>query len=146
LYTVGSMKDVPGMKKYVAVDGGMGDNIRPALYQAQYTALVVNKFGAPVEETVTIVGKYCESGDVLIKGLPVPSLESGDTLAVLGTGAYNYTMSSNYNRFPRPATVLVENGHAHVLVQRETYDTIIQQDLIPAHLRKVAEATVASAV
>lgn len=145
LYTVGSMKDVPGMKKYVAVDGGMGDNIRPALYQAQYTALVASKFGAPVEETVTIVGKYCESGDVLIKGLPVPSLESGDILAVLGTGAYNYTMSSNYNRFPRPATVLVENGHAHVLVQRETYDTIIQQDLIPAHLRKVAEMPVMSA-
>jgi diaminopimelate decarboxylase len=140
LYTVGSMKEVPGLRKYVAVDGGMGDNIRPALYQAQYTAILANKIGAPVEETVTIVGKYCESGDVLIKGLPVPNIESGDILAVFGTGAYNYTMSSNYNRFPRPATVLVENGHAHILVQRETYDTIIQQDLIPPHLRKTAEA------
>lgn len=139
LYTVGSMKDVPGLRKYVAIDGGMGDNIRPALYQAQYSALVATKVNAPVEETVTIVGKYCESGDILIKSLPVPALESGDILAVFGTGAYNYTMSSNYNRFPRPATVLVENGHAHVLVQRETYDTIIQQDLIPVHLRKVAE-------
>jgi diaminopimelate decarboxylase len=136
LYTVGSAKAVPGMTKYVAVDGGMGDNIRPALYQAQYTAIVANKLGLPIEETVTIVGKYCESGDVLIKGLPVPRLEAGDILAVFGTGAYNYAMSSNYNRFPRPATVLVENGNAHVLVQRETYDTIIQQDLIPAHLRK----------
>lgn len=139
LYTVGSTKEVPGMRKYVAVDGGMGDNIRPALYQAQYTAIVASKIGAPVEETVTIVGKYCESGDVLIKGLPVPTLEAGDLLAVFGTGAYNFTMSSNYNRFPRPATVLVENGNAHVLVQRETYETIIQQDLIPVHLRKAAE-------
>jgi diaminopimelate decarboxylase len=139
LYTVGSTKDVPGMRKYVAVDGGMGDNIRPALYQAQYSAMVANKLGASVEETVTIVGKYCESGDVLIKGLPVPTLEAGDTLVVFGTGAYNYTMSSNYNRFPRPAMVLVENGKSHMLIQRETYDTIIQQDLIPTHLRQSAE-------
>lgn len=142
LYTVGSMKDVPGMRKYIAVDGGMGDNIRPALYQAQYSAIVANKLGSPVEETVTVVGKYCESGDVLIKGLPVPGVESGDILAVFGTGAYNYSMSSNYNRFPRPATVLVEHGHAHILVQRETYDTIIQQDLIPSHLRKPAAVPV----
>ncbi|WP_303672528.1 diaminopimelate decarboxylase [Vampirovibrio chlorellavorus] len=141
LYSVGSMKDVPGVRKYVAVDGGMGDNIRPALYQAQYSALVANKVGAPVEETVSIVGKYCESGDILIKGLPVPRLENGDVLVVFGTGAYNYSMASNYNRFPRPAVVLVGNGKAHVLVQRETYDTIIQQDLIPAHLRRVGEAS-----
>lgn len=139
LYTVGSTKEAPGIQKYVAVDGGMGDNIRPALYQAQYTAIIANKMNVPVEETVTIVGKYCESGDVLIKSLPVPHLEEGDIVAVFGTGAYNYAMSSNYNRFPRPATVLVENGNAHVIVQRETYDTIIQQDLIPVHLRKVAE-------
>lgn len=143
LYTVGSMKDVPGLRKYVAVDGGMGDNIRPALYQAQYSAVVANKINAPVEETVTIVGKYCESGDVLIKGLPVPHLENGDILAVFGTGAYNYSMASNYNRFPRPAVVLVEGGKAHVLVQRETYDTIIQQDLIPLHLRRSADTTAA---
>ena len=114
----------------------MGDNIRPALYQAQYSATLANKVGAPVEETVTVVGRYCESGDVLINGLPVPHVESGDILMVFGTGAYNYTMSSNYNRFPRPAMVLVENGKSHVLVQRETYDTIIQQDLIPNHLRQ----------
>ncbi|WP_373532900.1 diaminopimelate decarboxylase [Vampirovibrio sp.] len=142
LYTVGSMKDVPGLRKYVAVDGGMGDNIRPALYQAQYSAVVANKINAPVEETVTIVGKYCESGDILIKGLPVPHLENGDILAVFGTGAYNYSMASNYNRFPRPAVVLVEAGKAHVLVQRETYDTIIQQDLIPLHLRRSSDASV----
>jgi diaminopimelate decarboxylase len=139
LYTVGSLKEIPGLKKFIAVDGGMGDNIRPALYQAQYVAQLANKMGAPVEETVTVVGKYCESGDVLIKGLPVPRVESGDVLMVFGTGAYNYAMASNYNRFPRPAMVLVENGQAHLIVQRETYDTIIQQDLIPTHLRKAAE-------
>lgn len=138
LYTVGSLKEVPGLRKFAAINGGMGDNIRPALYQAQYTAQLANKIGVPVEETVTIVGKYCESGDVLIKSLPVPKIQSGDTLMVFGTGAYNYTMSSNYNRFPRPAVVLVENGRSHVLVQRETYDTIIQQDLIPNHLRAAA--------
>jgi diaminopimelate decarboxylase len=142
LYTIGSMKDVPGLCKYVAVDGGMGDNIRPALYQAQYSAVVANKINAPVAETVTIVGKYCESGDILIKGLPVPHVENGDILAVFGTGAYNYSMASNYNRFPRPAVVLVGSGKAHVLVQRETYDTIIQQDLIPLHLRKTSDTSV----
>jgi diaminopimelate decarboxylase len=141
LYAVGSTKDVPGLRKYVAIDGGMGDNIRPALYQAQYSAMVVSKIGAPVEENVTIVGKYCESGDVLIKGLPVPRLDAGDILAVFGTGAYNYTMASNYNRFPRPATVLVEGGKPHLLIQRETYDTIIQQDLIPLHLRRSVEGS-----
>jgi diaminopimelate decarboxylase len=140
LYRVGSMKEVPGFNKFVAIDGGMGDNIRPALYQAAYTAIIANKLNQPVAETVNIVGKYCESGDVLIKNLEVPPLEAGDILAVFGTGAYNYSMSSNYNRFPRPAMVIVENGKTHVLVQRETYDTIIQQDLIPHHLREVEAA------
>lgn len=146
LYTVGSLKEVSGLRKFMAVDGGMGDNIRPALYQAQYTAQLANKVGAPVEETVTVVGKYCESGDVLIRDIPVPKVESGDILMVFGTGAYNYAMASNYNRFPRPAVVLVENGRAHVVVQRETYDTIVQQDLIPAHLRKTADMAATSAV
>lgn len=140
LYTVGSLKEITGFRKFVAVDGGMGDNIRPALYQAQYVAQLANKVGAPVEETVTVVGRYCESGDVLIKGLPVPKVESGDILMVFGTGAYNYAMASNYNRFPRPAMVLVENGRSHLIVQRETYDTIIQQDLLPAYLRTEAAA------
>jgi diaminopimelate decarboxylase len=144
LYSVGSMKDVPGLRKYVAVDGGLGDNIRPALYQAQYTAIIANKVLAPVEETVTLVGKYCESGDVLIKNLPVPRLDEGDVVAVFGTGAYNYSMASNYNRFPRPAMILVENGKAHMLVQRETYDTLIQQDLIPNHLRQSVDAAMVS--
>lgn len=142
VYTVGTLKEVPGGRKFVAVDGGMGDNIRPALYQAQYTAEIANKLNRPAEETVTVVGKYCESGDWLIKSLPVPRVETGDTLVVFGTGAYNYTMASNYNRFPRPAVVLVENGQSHVLVERETYETVIQQDLIPAHLRRESEPAI----
>lgn len=134
LYTVGSTKEVPRLRKYVAVDGGMGDNIRPALYQAGYSAVIANKIKEPAEETVRIVGKYCESGDVLIDSLAVPKVEQGDTLMVFGTGAYNYSMASNYNRIPRPATVLVENGKAHVLVKRETYEDVAARDLIPAHL------------
>lgn len=134
LYTVGGIKEIPNIRKYVAVDGGMGDNIRPALYQARYTAQVANKLGQPAEETVTLVGRYCESGDVLIPGLSVPKIETGDILMVFATGAYNYSMSSNYNRFPRPAVVLVNEGKSHVLVRRETYDTVIQQDVIPPHL------------
>jgi diaminopimelate decarboxylase len=146
LYHIGSTKEVPGYNKFVAIDGGMGDNIRPALYQAQYTAVIANKLNEPCTETVTIVGKYCESGDVLIKNLSVPALEPGDILAVFGTGAYNYAMASNYNRFPRPAMVLVENGATHVLVQRETYDTLIQQDLIPTHLRETDKTLASGAV
>ena len=138
VYSVGSLKEIPGTRKFVAVDGGMGDNIRPALYQAVYTAEVANKLDQKDAETVTVVGKFCESGDVLIREFKCPVIETGDTLVVFGTGAYNYTMSSNYNRFPRPATVLLENGRVHVLIQRETYETMIQQDLIPTHLRKGA--------
>lgn len=134
LYEVGSMKVIPRVKKYVAVNGGMGDNIRPALYQAKYTAVIANKLNEAPSETVTVVGKYCESGDVLIPQIVLPKVESGDILMVFGTGAYNYSMSSNYNRIPRPATILVENGHSHILVKRETYQTVVQQDLIPPYL------------
>ncbi|MGE0200056.1 MAG: diaminopimelate decarboxylase [Candidatus Melainabacteria bacterium] len=135
LYRIGSTKTVPNVRKYVAVDGGMGDNIRPALYQAEYTARVANKLNDPIAETVRVVGKYCESGDVLIDSVAVPAVEAGDVLMVFATGAYNYAMASNYNRVPRPPVVLVENGHSHVLVQRESLDTILQHDLIPAHLQ-----------
>jgi diaminopimelate decarboxylase len=134
IYTVGSSKEVPGVRKYIAVDGGMGDNIRPALYQAEYSAIVANRVNDPLTETVRVAGKYCESGDILIRELRTPSLQAGDLLMVLGTGAYNYTMASNYNRVPRPAVVMVENGNSHVLVKAETYETLIQQDLIPLHL------------
>jgi len=135
LYTVGSIKTIPNVRKFVAVDGGMGDNIRPALYQADYTAQLANKLTEPIAETVTVVGKYCESGDVLIREISLPQVEAGDILMVFGTGAYNYSMSSNYNRMPRPAMILVENAHAHTLLNRETYDTLIQQDAIPRYLR-----------
>lgn len=136
LYRIGSLKQVPGGKKYVAVDGGMGDNIRPALYQAEYSAVVANKLNEPAAEKVVIAGKYCESGDILIREFVGPVLEPGDTLMILSTGAYNYSMASNYNRIPRPAMVLVENGNTHLLVRRETYETLVQQDVVPSHLEK----------
>lgn len=134
LYKIGSMKAIPRMRKFVAIDGGMGDNIRPSLYQAKYSAVIANRLNAKTEETVSIVGKYCESGDVLIPQFLAPRLDHGDTLMVFGTGAYNYSMASNYNRIPRPAVVLVEEGKAHLLVKRETYEAIIQHDLIPDYL------------
>ncbi|MBK8190927.1 MAG: diaminopimelate decarboxylase [Vampirovibrionales bacterium] len=134
LYTVGTRKTVPGVRKYVSVDGGMGDNIRPALYQAEYSATLANKAALPVDETVTIAGKYCESGDVLIRKLEIPTAEPGDVLAVFGTGAYNYSMASTYNRVPRPAMVLLENGAVHLLVRRETYDHLSALDVIPSYL------------
>jgi diaminopimelate decarboxylase len=133
LYTIGSMKTIPQIKKtYVAVDGGMGDNIRPSLYGAVYSAVVANRYHEPHTRTVTVAGKYCESGDILIKNFRAPeSISPGDLLLVFGTGAYNYSMSSNYNRVPRPAMVLVNDCKAEVLVNRETYDDIIAHDLIP---------------
>ena len=109
LYTVGSSKQVPNGRKYVAVDGGMSDNVRPSMYQAEYTAQVANKPEAENLEKVTIAGRFCESGDILIKDVELPELEEGDILCVYNTGAYNYSMASNYNRVPKPAMVLV-NG------------------------------------
>ncbi len=134
LYTVGSSKSVPGIRKYVAVDGGMGDNIRPALYQAEYSAIIANKANRPIDETVTLAGKYCESGDILIRDLEIPAPEPGDTVLVFGTGAYNYSMASNYNRVPRPAVVLLEEGQAHLLVRRESYEDVAALDVIPSYL------------
>jgi diaminopimelate decarboxylase len=131
LYSVGSRKDLEGYASFVAVDGGMGDNIRPALYQAEYTAIVANKLNQPNAAPVRIVGKYCESGDVLLRHFEGPDLERGDTIMVFGTGAYNYTMSSNYNRFPRPAMVLVEEGKSALLLKRESLDDLLAMDLIP---------------
>jgi diaminopimelate decarboxylase len=131
LYTVGSRKDLEGYPSFVAVDGGMGDNIRPALYQAEYTAIVANKPLAANEETVRLVGKYCESGDVLLKAFNAPRLERGDLVLVFGTGAYNYSMSSTYNRFAPPAMVLVEEGKSAVLVKRSTLDELVANDRLP---------------
>ncbi len=128
IYRVHATKTVPGGKHYVAVDGGMGDNIRPALYQAAYSAQVDGK---PPEEMIryTIAGRYCESGDILIRDVSLSPVEVGDYLVVFGTGAYNYAMSSNYNRVPRPAVVVVSQGRSTPWVKRETYQDLLTQDL-----------------
>ncbi|WP_413309056.1 diaminopimelate decarboxylase [Bacillus sp. 1P10SD] len=129
LYKVGSSKEVPGVRKYLAVDGGMSDNIRPALYSAKYEAVLANRPLAKSKETVSIAGKCCESGDMLIWDLPLPEAGEEDILAVFCTGAYGYSMSNNYNRIPRPAVVFVENGKATLVVKRETYEDLVKHDL-----------------
>ena len=134
LYTVGSFKEVTGVRKYVAVDGGMADNIRLALYNAEYSALLANKADQPPAEIVSVAGKCCESGDMLIWDIELPQVEPGDILAVFATGAYNYAMSSNYNRLPRPAMVLVNQGSADLILKRETYADIIRNDMVPERL------------
>lgn len=128
LYTIGSRKDIPGLLSYVNVDGGMGDNIRPALYQAKYEAVVANKMNAPMSEEAHIAGKYCESGDILIDKQALPKVEPGDVIAMLDTGAYGYSMASNYNRNPRPAVVFVENGQDKLVVKRESYEDLVRLD------------------
>lgn len=128
LYTVGSRKDVPGLKPYVTVDGGMGDNIRPALYQAQYETVLANDPKAPIKEHVRLAGKYCESGDILSQDQGLPKTKPGDVLAMLDTGAYGYSMASNYNRNPRPAVVFVENGHDQLVIERESYADLVHLD------------------
>ena len=130
LYTVGGVKDIKNVRKYISVDGGMGDNPRYILYQSEYEAVIANNANAPRTEKVTIAGKCCESGDVLLENTMMPEIHVGDTLAVLATGAYNYSMASNYNRIPRPAMVAVSGGKARVVVKRETYEDLIKNDII----------------
>ncbi len=130
LYTVGSSKRVPKGKKYVSVDGGMADNPRPAMYEAKYSAEIVNECSERTDETVTIAGRYCESGDILIKDINMPELFEGDILCVYNTGAYNYSMASNYNRVPKPAMVLVNDKQSDLIVKRETLDDITSHDII----------------
>ncbi|AMX83019.1 diaminopimelate decarboxylase [Geobacillus subterraneus] len=137
IYTIGSRKDVPNVRTYIAVDGGMSDNIRPALYGAKYEAVIANRVLGERTETVSIAGKCCESGDMLIWDLALPEAKPGDYLAVFCTGAYGYSMANNYNRLPRPAVVFVENGDAQLVVKRETYEDLIQHDLpFKAKVRK----------
>ncbi|MDB9344435.1 diaminopimelate decarboxylase [Nodularia spumigena CS-586/05] len=133
-YTMGSSKVVPDIRTYVTVDGGMSDNPRPITYQSVYRAVVANKVSAPLTETVTIAGKHCESGDILIKNAQLPKTEPGDILVIMGTGAYNYSMASNYNRLPRPAAVVVANGEANLILRRESYQDLIRQDCLPDRL------------
>jgi diaminopimelate decarboxylase len=125
LYTAGTIKDIPGRRKYVAVDGGMADNIRPALYQAEYEALVANKAGRPPEERVAIAGRYCESGDILIGDVDLPRIEVGDVIALPATGAYCIPMASNYNLSLKPPIVVVNGGNATLVRRRETYDDLL---------------------
>jgi diaminopimelate decarboxylase len=129
LYRVGSQKEVPNVRKYLAVDGGMSDNIRPALYQAKYEAVLANRPLETATETVSIAGKCCESGDMLIWDLPLPEHGKEDILAVFCTGAYGYSMSNNYNRIPRPPVVFVENGEDRLVVKRESYEDLIRLDI-----------------
>jgi diaminopimelate decarboxylase len=125
LYTVGAIKRIPSLRTYVSVDGGMADNIRPAIYGARYEALVANKADAARSETVTIAGKYCESGDLLIKDIALPPLESGDLLALPTSGAYNLAMASNYNQALKPAVVLVNEGQARQMRRRQTFEDLL---------------------
>lgn len=126
LYQVGSQKVIPDVRNYLAIDGGMTDNIRPALYDAKYTGVLANRMEDKVEETYSIAGKCCESGDMLIWDLPLPKADDKDILAVFSTGAYGYAMASNYNRIPRPPVVFVENGQAFLAIKRESYADLMR--------------------
>lgn len=137
LYELGSRKEIPGFSTYLAVDGGMSDNPRPITYQSSYTACLADRPGAAAVETVTLAGKHCESGDVLLRDLPLPASQPGDVLVVLATGAYNASMASNYNRIPRPATVLVGDGRAELVQRRERPDELLRYDVLPERLRSV---------
>ena len=130
LYRVGGIKDIPTVRKYVSLDGGMGDNIRPALYESRYEAVTANRMHAEPEEQVTLAGKYCESGDILVKDITMPRLETGDLVAIPASGAYAPSMASNYNLNPRPAVVLVQDGRARVIRRRETYEDMMALDVL----------------
>ena len=125
VYSVGAIKEIPGVRKYVSVDGGMGDNIRPVLYGAEYSIVKANGPGEPATDIVTIAGKYCESGDLLVKDAALPILESGDVVAVAAAGAYCLSMASNYNMSLRPPVLLVNDGEARLIRRRETYDDLL---------------------
>lgn len=129
LYTIGSIKEIEDVRKYVAVDGGMTDNIRPALYKAEYECLLANRAEDKTKEKVTISGKCCESGDILLSDVNLPKAESGDILAVLSTGAYGYSMSSNYNKIPKAAVVFVNEGKTRLVCRRQTYEDVISNEL-----------------
>lgn len=128
LYKVGSIKNIKGIRKYVSIDGGMTDNIRPALYQAEYKGSIVNKMNEATDDVVTVCGKCCESGDILIKDGKFAEMEAGDTLSIFSTGAYGYSMASNYNKNPIPGVVLVKDGKSTEIIKRQTYEDIIARE------------------
>ena len=131
LYTVGTIKQLPGIRTYVSVDGGMSDNPRPVLYGSGYEAFLPRAGTAVRDKPIRLVGKHCESGDFLIKEAWVPDdLAVGDVLCTPVTGAYGYAMASNYNKLPRPAVVFVNDGQAQVVVRRETYEDLLRNDML----------------
>jgi diaminopimelate decarboxylase len=130
VYTIGAIKNIPGVRTYVCVDGGMGDNIRPALYDAKYEALLANKVNATNAGKVTIAGKYCESGDILIRDIDMPEIKSGDVVAIPVCGAYCIPMSSNYNMVPHPAIIMVNEGRARVIRRRQKYADLMKYDVM----------------
>ncbi len=129
LYTVGSVKEITGFRNYISVDGGMPDNPRYALYQSQYTALIANRAGEPRDYRATVAGRCCESGDLIGENMEIQHAKRGDILAVLVTGAYNYSMASNYNRIPRPPVIMIKDGKDRVAVRRETYEDLVRNDV-----------------
>lgn len=135
LYKIGAIKNIPDVRKYVAVDGGMSDNIRPALYSARYEAAIANRMRDKCSDMVTIAGKCCESADILVRDIEIPAASEDDILAIFSTGAYQQSMSSNYNMLPRPPVVLVNGGASYVISKRETYDELLINDVIPDRLR-----------
>ena len=130
VYTVGARKEIPGVRTYVSVDGGMADNVRPAMYGSEYEAVPVDRPLDPATETVTIAGKYCESGDILVRDAELPQLEPGELVALPASGGYNLAMASNYNMALRPPVVAVRDGEARLLQRRETIDDLVARDVI----------------
>ena len=129
LYTVGTIKDIPSIRKYVSIDGGMGDNPRYILYQSEYTVLSAENPQAPQNDVITLAGKCCESGDLIGENMKTSEFKTDEIVAVLSTGAYNYSMASNYNRIPRPPVIMVSDGKAKAVVRRETYEDLVRCDL-----------------
>ncbi|PRR78186.1 Diaminopimelate decarboxylase [Clostridium liquoris] len=129
LYSIGAIKEIPEIRKYVSVDGGMTDNIRPALYNAEYECLLAGNVKDPEEQCVTISGRCCESGDILLSDVSIPECKSGDVLAVMTTGAYGYSMCSNYNKILKPAVVLVKDGRSKLICKRQSYEDLISNEL-----------------
>lgn len=129
LYTVGAVKHIPDVRTYVSIDGGMGDNPRYILYQSSYEVVCANKMNEEKTLTATVAGKCCESGDLIQENVKLPQVEPGDTLAVLSTGAYNYSMASNYNRIPRPPVVMVKDGEARLIIKGESYEDLVRNDI-----------------
>jgi diaminopimelate decarboxylase len=128
VYTIGTIKEIPNSKTYVFINGGMADNPRPMMYQSEYTVELTQSNSDDATQSYTIAGRFCESGDILAKNIQLKSPKVGDLLIVYGTGAYNYSMASNYNRTRRPAMVIVNKGHSQLLVQRESFEDLVRLD------------------